>query len=93
MEVHDEEQSGRHSVTSDHVQNVDQKICGSWCFTISELLYMNFHKFNALFSIRLSQLGLDYQMFYTGWVLKMLTVHTENSFGFDFFSLIPQRWQ
>jgi hypothetical protein len=43
-------------VSGDLVQSVDQKLCERRCFTISVLL-VNFHKFHALFSMRLSQLG------------------------------------
>jgi hypothetical protein len=45
---------------------------------------VNFHKFHALFSMRLSQARLSEVL--EGWVSKMLTgVHKiENGFGFDF---------
>jgi transposase len=55
--VQDEERSGPPSVLSDDlVQSVDQKICERQRFTISKFC-MNFHKFHAFFSARLSQLG------------------------------------
>jgi hypothetical protein len=51
--VHDEERSGQLSVVSDLVQSVDQKICESRRFTVSDLLC----EFRALFCLRLSQLS------------------------------------
>jgi hypothetical protein len=55
--VNDEKASVRPSVLKDgHAQSVDKKICERRRFTISELC-VNFHKFDALFCTRLSQLG------------------------------------
>jgi transposase len=51
--VHAEERSGRPSVMCDDlVQSVDRKISEKRRFTISELC-VKFHKFHALFTIRL----------------------------------------
>jgi hypothetical protein len=55
--VHVQKPSGQPSILSDgHVQSVDQKICERRRLTISEP-DVNFHKFHALVSSRLSQLG------------------------------------
>jgi hypothetical protein len=43
-------------VCDDLIQNVDQKISEKRRFTISKLC-LKFHKFHALFAMRLSQLG------------------------------------
>jgi hypothetical protein len=56
--VHDEERSGRSSVVSDDlVQNVDQKNFVKNRASKFQNFHVNFHKFQVLFSTRLSQLG------------------------------------
>jgi hypothetical protein len=55
---------------------------------------VNFHKFNALFSMRLSQTRLSQAL----WEMGSKNAHgraqnAENASGFDFFRVIPQRWR
>jgi hypothetical protein len=55
--VYDEKRCGRPSVVNDDlVQSVDQKMCKTWRFPISELS-CEFPQISPLFSMRLSQLG------------------------------------
>jgi hypothetical protein len=55
--VHDEERSGQSSVVSDDDhQSVDKKYVKDSA-SQSQNFRVNFHKFHALFSMRLSQLG------------------------------------
>jgi hypothetical protein len=68
INVHDEEQSGQPSVVSDHiVQNVDQKICERWCFTMSELSCGFPHiSHTVLYEIITDRLG--YHKFCSRWI-------------------------
>jgi transposase len=55
--VHNEERNGRPSAVSDNfIQSFDQKNCERRHFTIQKFR-VNFHKFHAFSSTRLSQLG------------------------------------
>jgi hypothetical protein len=81
--VHDEERSGRPSVMNDDLaQSVDQKVCERCHFTISKLC-VNFHKFHALFSTRLSQAMLLKVLRKMGSVYAQgCAQNVENGFGF-----------
>jgi hypothetical protein len=81
------EMVGRPVVVSDYlVQSVDQKICES-----RRLKYQNFHvifhKFHALFSTRLLQLGQAITRLAQDWFENAhgCAQNPENGFGFDFF--------
>jgi hypothetical protein len=57
INIHNEERSGRPTVVSDdHDQTVDQKLVKDGVSQFQNLR-VNFQKFHALFSTRLSQLG------------------------------------
>jgi hypothetical protein len=57
--VHDEERSGRPSVVNDLVQSVDKKKFTKDGVSQFQNFRVDFHKFHALFSTRLSQARLS----------------------------------
>jgi hypothetical protein len=76
--VHDEERSGRPFVVSDDLfQSVDQKICESRRFIISEL--------SCEFPQILRKVGAENA--------HGCAQNAENGFDFDVFRAIPQRWR
>jgi hypothetical protein len=67
------EGGGQPSVVSDDlVQNVDQKSCERWCFTISELP-CEFQKISCTVLYEIITFSLGYHKFCARWVPKMLT--------------------
>jgi hypothetical protein len=89
--VHDEKQCGQPSVVNDDlIHSVDQKICESQCFTISELL-CEFPQISCTVSTRLSQARLSQVLHKMGSDnAHRCTQNKENGFGF--LRAIPQRW-
>jgi hypothetical protein len=72
--VHDEERSGQPCVVSDDlVQNVDQKICESWYFAISELL-CEFPQISYTVMYEIVTVRLGHHTFCARWILRMLMV-------------------
>jgi hypothetical protein len=67
------EVADRPSVASaDLVQNVDQKICERWCFTMSEHLY-EFPQISRTVHYEIVTVRLGYyHKFFTRWVPKLL---------------------
>jgi hypothetical protein len=85
--------SGGPSVVSDDfVQNVDIKFVTDGASQFQNFR-VNFHKFHALLSTRLSQLGLAITSFVQDGFQKCSWVRkNRREFGFNFFRVIPQRW-
>jgi hypothetical protein len=69
--IHAEERSGRPSVVSDDLQNVDQKICMRRRCTISKLL-CEFAQFSPTALYEIITVRLGYNKFCARWVPKML---------------------
>jgi hypothetical protein len=76
-DVHDKERTDRPSVVGDDLfQNVNQKVCESWCFTISELS-CEFSQISRTVLYEIITVTLSYHKFCARWVPKMLTVHAK----------------